>query len=68
MFDEQSAHRAFLEVYAHNTRARKLYERFGFTYEGTYRDGARNPRTGRYEDLCIYGLLDNEYKQQMMHE
>jgi RimJ/RimL family protein N-acetyltransferase len=59
----RDAHRLYLEVHAKNTRARALYERFGFVYEGTYRDGAKNPLTGDYEDLCIYGMLEREYRR-----
>ena len=63
IFDEHGAHRAYLEVHAGNVRARSLYERFGFVYEGAWREGARNPITGGYEDLCIYGLLETEYRE-----
>ena len=65
IFEERHAHRAYLEVHARNVRARSLYERCGFLCEGTYRDGARNPQTGAYEDLCIYGLLEGEYRRRL---
>lgn len=63
IFRERAAHRVYLEVHARNERARRLYERHGFAYEGTYRDGTRNPVSGAFEDLCIYGLLAEEYQQ-----
>ncbi len=62
IFETHRAHRAYLEVHAKNMRARALYQRFGFRYEGAYRDGAVNPLTGAYEDLCIYGLLEDSFR------
>ena len=62
IFTQHHAHRAYLEVQERNGAARRIYERSGFTYEGTYRHGARNPQTGVYEDLCIYGMLEDEYR------
>jgi RimJ/RimL family protein N-acetyltransferase len=64
IFVHHRAHKAYLEVHARNALARRLYERRGFTYEGTYRDGAVNPQTGAYEDLCIYGMLEDEYRDR----
>jgi RimJ/RimL family protein N-acetyltransferase len=61
-FDEHHAHRIFLEVHERNVRARRLYEHFGFTQEGTYRDGFRNPEDGSFENLCPYGLLEADYR------
>ncbi|MDO5633951.1 MAG: GNAT family protein [Micrococcus sp.] len=37
-FEQVGLHRVFLEVYDHNPRARRLYERLGFVHEGTQRD------------------------------
>jgi RimJ/RimL family protein N-acetyltransferase len=62
IFDENGAHRAFLEVHESNRQARRLYESFGFSQEGTYRDGFRNPTDGSFENLCPYGLLDADYR------
>ncbi len=62
IFDENHAHRAFLEVHERNSRARRLYESLGFRQEGTYRDGFRNPVDGTFENLCPYGLLDVDYR------
>ncbi len=44
-----------LEVYADNAAAIHLYERFGFTYEGTLRQHAF--RDGRYVDSNVMGRL-----------
>jgi RimJ/RimL family protein N-acetyltransferase len=64
IFEMHKAHRAYLEVHAKNMRARALYQRFGFRYEGAYRNGAVNPLTGAYEDLCIYGLLEDSFRSK----
>ena len=61
-FDELCTHRTFLEVRADNSVSRHLCERFGFKQEGVYRDGFRDERTGRFHDLCAYGMLENEYR------
>jgi RimJ/RimL family protein N-acetyltransferase len=58
-FDLRGAHRIWLDVVASNARARQLYERCGFRYEGTYRDGYRDDE-GRYGDLCVYGMLSTD--------
>ncbi len=50
----------FLYVTAANARARALYERHGLRLEGTHRDGFRGPG-GTFEDLCHYGILEDEY-------
>ena len=55
-FEQRGAHRITLDVVETNDRARRLYERAGFVYEGTYRHGYRDP-DGAYANLCIYGLL-----------
>ena len=44
-----------LEVYADNAAAIHLYERFGFTYEGTLRQHAF--RNGKYIDSNVMGRL-----------
>ncbi len=62
IFDENGAHRAFLEVHETNVRARRLYESLGFLQEGTYRDGFRDPIDGSFQNLCPYGLLDVDYR------
>lgn len=58
-FEQRGAHRITLDVVETNDRARRLYERAGFVYEGTYRHGYRDP-DGNYANLCIYGLLTTD--------
>ncbi|MDP9018339.1 MAG: GNAT family N-acetyltransferase [Candidatus Eremiobacteraeota bacterium] len=60
-FSERGAHRLHLDVVAHNTAARKLYEFCGFTYEGTFRDGFPAD-DGAFCDLAIYGMLESEFR------
>ncbi|HEY8321024.1 MAG TPA: GNAT family N-acetyltransferase [Candidatus Baltobacteraceae bacterium] len=55
------AHRMFLEVVERNAGARALYESFGFTAEGCYRDGYRDD-DGSFCDLIPYGILESEYR------
>ena len=43
----------FNAVVATNTRARRLYEKLGFTQLGTIPGGFRS-KDGRYEDICPY--------------
>jgi diamine N-acetyltransferase len=60
-FEDLGAHRLFLDVFEDNARARRLYESFGFTYEGVLRDAAR--RDGRYYALHMMSMLESEYRQ-----
>ena len=59
-FNELNFHRIQLNVIAYNEPAIKLYERQGFTREGTYREFIH--RDGNRYDLYLYGLLRNEWK------
>ena len=59
-FETDGLHRAYLEVRASNTIARRLYERANFVLEGTWRDGYRD-QDGSFHDLCAYGYLKSEY-------
>src|SRR4030095_6627534 len=42
-FETLAAHRLWLDVKEHNTRARSLYENEGFRYEGTLRECLKGP-------------------------
>jgi RimJ/RimL family protein N-acetyltransferase len=48
-----------LSVYAENERARRTYERVGFSHEGTLRHARF--AYGRYEDVHVMGLLRDEW-------
>ena len=58
-FRELGAHRLFLDVFEDNSRARHLYERLGFQYEGVMRDAAS--RDGRWFNLHLMSILESEY-------
>ncbi|MEL7212269.1 MAG: GNAT family protein [Pseudomonadota bacterium] len=58
-FDMLDAQRLWFDVAADNTRARRAYERAGFTYEGTLRQHWLR-RSGDRADLALYGMLRDE--------
>lgn len=60
-FVEYQLHRIYLNVYADNMSAIKLYEKLGFTYEGEFRDHF-NIR-GKYMNWKWYGMLRDEFDQ-----
>jgi RimJ/RimL family protein N-acetyltransferase len=49
-------------VYAGNARARRSYEKAGFTLEGTLRE--RHFAEGRHEDVLVMSLLRPEWEAQ----
>ena len=57
-FESMNLHRIDLEVYASNTRARRVYEKVGFRQEGVLREAVY--KYGRYEDIVQMGLLEGE--------
>ncbi len=61
VFDEQRAHRFFLDVFEDNQRARRLYESVGFRYEGTMREAAS--RDGAWFSLMLMSMLVHEYAE-----
>lgn len=61
-FEGLNLNRLYLHVFDFNKRAMGLYEKFGFTKEGTMRDMIY--REGRYNDIHCYGLMRNEWKKE----
>jgi RimJ/RimL family protein N-acetyltransferase len=57
-FAELNLSRVSLEVFAHNTRAIRSYEKAGFRREGVQREWAR--RDGRRWDVVSMGILADE--------
>jgi len=55
-------HRICLNVLATNARAIHLYESMGFRQEGRLREAGF--RDGRYEDVLVMGILQDEWLQQ----
>lgn len=64
-FEDLHAHRLFLDVFEDNARARHLYERLGFVYEGTLREAAE--RGGRWYNLRLMSMLTHEYAAPLPH-
>src|SRR4051812_16072221 len=58
-FEQLGLHRVQLEVYGHNRRALRVYEKAGFVVEGVRREAAF--RDGEWVDDVIMGVLDREW-------
>ena len=58
-FKQLGMHHISLEVYSHNKRAQRAYEKVGFVHEGTMRESYF--RNGRYYDNLIMGILETEW-------
>jgi diamine N-acetyltransferase len=59
VFQQHGAHRLWLDVFATNTRARRLYTSCGFREEGLLREAIL--RDGRYHSQVLMSLLEHEY-------
>jgi diamine N-acetyltransferase len=59
-FDTLSAHRLWLDVKEQNTRARAVYAKEGFRYEGTLRECLKGPEG--FESLVVMSVLEQEYR------
>ena len=58
-FLEHHAHRFWLDVFETNIRARRVYESYGFRYDGVMREAIL--RDGEYHTLALMSMLDREY-------
>jgi diamine N-acetyltransferase len=58
-FLDHHAHRLWLDVFETNTRARHIYEEYGFRYDGVMREAIL--RDGEYHTLALMSVLDREY-------
>ena len=59
-FFEYGLHRVYLNVYADNADAIRLYKRCGFKFEGEFRDHIK--RNDKYVNWKWFGILDSEFK------
>jgi len=59
-FQELNLHRVALTVFSYNEAAIKLYEKLGFTKEGTHREFLH--RDGKRHDMHLYGMLRHEWE------
>jgi RimJ/RimL family protein N-acetyltransferase len=64
-FDTVGLHRIELEVYAFNPRARHVYEKVGFRYEGTRRQALR--WEGEWVDAHIMAVLAPDWPDHGVH-
>jgi RimJ/RimL family protein N-acetyltransferase len=60
-FETVGLHRVELEVYTFNPRARRVYDKVGFVYEGTMRDALL--WEGQWIDADTMSILDREWAQ-----
>jgi RimJ/RimL family protein N-acetyltransferase len=58
-FEQLGLHRIALDVYGHNHRARRVYEKVGFVVEGVRREAQL--RDGEWVDEVVMGILDREW-------
>lgn len=61
-FDTMGVHRVELDVYAFNPRARRVYEKIGFVYEGTKRQALR--WRGEWVDALVMAMLVDDWTIQ----
>ncbi|MGE7932614.1 GNAT family N-acetyltransferase [Viridibacillus arvi] len=62
VFEELKLNRLQLEVFSHNTRGIRTYEKVGFIKEGTLREALYY--NGKYSDEIIMSILKKDYKNQ----
>ncbi|MDI7275802.1 MAG: GNAT family protein [Anaerolineae bacterium] len=60
-FHELNLHRVELEVFDHNARARRCYEKAGYRLEGTRRHALY--RDGQYHDVHVMSILRHEFAE-----
>ncbi|MGC9538183.1 GNAT family N-acetyltransferase [Streptomyces sp. UG1] len=58
-FEQLGLHRIQLEVYGHNHRALRVYEKAGFVVEGVRREA--DLRGGQWVDWVVMAVLDREW-------
>lgn len=61
-FFDMNINRIELAVLEQNTHAIRLYEKIGFTYEGTKRKAKY--KNGIFENIKIYAILRNEFEEK----
>ena len=62
VFDENGAHRLWLDVFEHNLRAQRAYAAVGFQREGVLREAVF--RNDEYHSLILMSILDREYRDR----
>lgn len=64
-FEELGLHRISLEVYPHNPRARRVYEKAGFVTEGVLRESLH--WEGEWLDTIVMSILAPEWSRHRGH-
>jgi RimJ/RimL family protein N-acetyltransferase len=64
-FEQLGLHRIALELYSHNHRARRVYEKVGFVEEGIRREVEL--REGVWVDETLMAILDHEWAAHRGH-
>lgn len=62
-FEELGLHRVYLNVFADNLPAIKLYEKSGFVFEGEFIEHIK--RGGEYVNWKWYGMLDRDFDKKI---
>ncbi|KAJ7265503.1 acyl-CoA N-acyltransferase [Mycena haematopus] len=62
VFEERKLHRAEFNTSVDNLAMRGWLEKAGATLEATKRDDWSDPDTGGYTDVCVYGILLEEWR------
>lgn len=57
-FQNLKLHKIYLNVFDRNEKAKRFYEKCGFSYEGTFQDALY--LNGRYESLAWYAMINRE--------
>lgn len=65
-FNELSLNRVYLNVLSDNIRANKFYQKYGFIYEGEFKESI-NIR-GEFKNLKWYRMLKSEFKKEVNYE
>ena len=60
-FDKINLHRVEIDCRPENTASRKVIEKCGLTYEGTFRDFFW--RKDHYEGRMVFSILKEEYEE-----
>jgi RimJ/RimL family protein N-acetyltransferase len=59
-FAQHRRHRVVARVFADNDASKRVWEKLGFTLEGTHRDEVY--ANGEYTDVLYYSVLDSEWE------
>ena len=64
-FEVQNAHRLWVDVLEHNTRARHVYKTQGFICEGILRECIKAENS--YQSLAVMSVLSKDYYQNNLY-